>query len=516
MLSPLPESMRDLVIDGYSLTIRDVVDTGWGLTKVALSQSAREKITSSRAAVTEILNNGTVTYGINTGFGALSSVSIEPDKLEHLQANLIRSHACGVGEPMEDRHTLMMMLIRANTLCRGNSGVRPVIVDTLISMINHGVCPVIPRIGSLGASGDLAPLSHLALGMMGEGKCNIRIGTNEWTLMSSKEALRKSGINPIVPAAKEGLSLINGTSQMCAFMCEALDNMDILCFASDASVACTVEAIRGSHKPFDSRIHNSRPHPGQIMSAARISSLLEDSEVKFSHANCDRVQDAYSIRCSPQVHGPVIDMLRESRRILEIEINSSTDNPLIFTEGDNTEVISGGNFHGQYIALSSDSISIACHELASISERRINQILDPKWSGHSAFLAKNEGLESGLMIIQYSSAAVLAELHLLSNSATTSNTPVSMGKEDHASMGATGAYRTMICTRLLSNVIANEIICASEAMYRIDEKPGHGVSRVLEWSRGIVKPLNGDRALSEDTKNLSESLLNGDLTRIFM
>ena len=334
--------------------------------------------------------------------------------------------------------------------------------------------------------------------------------------MSSNEALGKSGITPIVPAAKEGLSLINGTSQMCAFMCEALNNMDMLCFASDASVACTVEAIRGSHKPFDPRIHNSRPHPGQTMSAARISSLLENSEIKISHVNCDRVQDAYSIRCSPQVHGPVIDMLRESRRILEIEINSSTDNPLVFTEGDSIEVISGGNFHGQYIALSSDSISIACHELASISERRINQILDPKWSGHSAFLAKDEGLESGLMIIQYSSAAVLAELHLLSNPATTSNTPVSMGKEDHASMGATGAYRTMISTRLLANVISNEIICASEAMYRIDEKPGHGVSKVLEWSRGIVKPLNGDRALSEDTKNLTESLLNGDLTRIFM
>ena len=504
------------MIDGNSLTIRDVVDTGLGLTKVVLSQSARQKMTSSRQAITEILKNGTVTYGINTGFGALSSVSIESDKLEQLQANLIRSHACGIGEPMENSHTLMMMLIRANTLCRGNSGARPVIVDTLISMINHGVCPVIPRIGSLGASGDLAPLSHLALGMMGEGKCNVRIGTNEWTIMSSNEALSKSGIIPIVPAAKEGLSLINGTSQMCAFMCEALNNLDMLCFASDASVACTVEAIRGSHKPFDPRIHNSRPHPGQTMSAARISSLLENSEIKISHANCDRVQDAYSIRCSPQVHGPVIDMLRESRRILEIEINSSTDNPLVFTEGDSIEVISGGNFHGQYIALSSDSISIACHELASISERRINQILDPKWSGHSAFLAKEEGLESGLMIIQYSSAAVLAELHLMSNPATTSNTPVSMGKEDHASMGATGAYRTMMSTRLLANVISNEIICASEAMYRIDEKPGQGVSRVLEWSRGIVKPLNGDRALSEDTKNLSESLLNGDLTRIFM
>ena len=516
MLLPLPDSMRELVIDGDSLNIRDVVDTGLGLTKVVLSQSARDRMTISREAITKILDNETVTYGINTGFGALSSVSIESDKLEQLQANLIRSHACGIGDPMENRHTIMMMLIRANTLCRGDSGARPLIVDTLISMINCGICPVIPRIGSLGASGDLAPLSHLALGMMGEGACNIRTEANEWEQSTSEEALEKFGIVPIIPAAKEGLSLINGTSQMCAFMCEALHNLDILCFASDVSVACTVEAIRGSHKPFDPRIHKSRPHPGQNTSAARISSLLKNSEIELSHANCERVQDAYSIRCSPQVHGPVIDMLRESRRILEIEINSSTDNPLVFTDNGEIEVISGGNFHGQYIALSSDSIAIACHELASISERRINQVLDPKWSGHSAFLAKDEGLESGLMIIQYSSAAVLAELHLLSNSATTSNTPVSMGKEDHASMGSTGAYRTMISTRLLANVIANEIICSTEALDRIEEMPGDGVSKVVQWAREIVMPLNGDRVLSDDTRNLSQSLLNGGLTGIFM
>ena len=507
--------MRDLVIDGNSLTIADVIDTGLGQTLVSLSDIARKKMSHSRAGIDQILSTQKVTYGINTGFGALSSVSIDSDQLEELQANLIRSHACGIGEEMENKHILMMMLIRANTLCRGDSGARPVIVDTLISMINRGVCPVIPRIGSLGASGDLAPLSHLALGMMGEGVANVRYADGEWKSMNSLDALDMHDIAPILPAAKEGLSLINGTSQMCAFMCEALHNLDILCFASDASLACTVEAIRGSHKPFDHRIHDSRPHPGQKISAARILSLLTNSEIKISHADCNKVQDAYSIRCSPQVHGPVIDMLKESRRILHIEINSSTDNPLVFTEGDDVEVLSGGNFHGQYIALTSDSLSIACHELASISERRINQILDPKWSGHSAFLARNEGLESGLMIIQYSSAAVLAELHLLSNSATTSNTPVSMGKEDHASMGSTGSYRTMIATRLLSNVIANELICACEALDRISEGPGEGVSKIRSLIRGIVKPLEGDRVLSDDTRNVSQSLLNGDLTNIF-
>ena len=511
---PVPDTMRELVIDGESLTIGDVIETGFLKTMVLLSDPARRKIEESRAGIERILESGEITYGINTGFGALSSVTIESDKLEELQANLIRSHACGIGDEMENKHTLMMMLIRANTLSRGNSGARTVIIETLISMINHRVCPVIPRIGSLGASGDLAPLSHLAMGMMGEGNCNVYDGDGNWNRMPALEALRKFDIDPIVPAAKEGLSLINGTSQMCAFMCEALYNLDILCFASDASAACTVEAIRGSHKPFDNRIHQSRPHPGQSISAARILSLLTESEINISHQNCERVQDAYSIRCSPQVHGPVIDVLKESRRILEIEINSSTDNPLIFAEGD-LEVISGGNFHGQYIALCSDSVAIACHELASISERRINQILDPQWGGHSPFLAVKEGLESGLMIIQYSSAAIISELHLMAGPATTSNVPVSMGKEDHASMGATGSYRTMNCTRLLSSVIANELICACQALENISEKPGLGVSKIRSWVRGIVLPLEGDRQLSDDTRNLSNAILEGGLTGIF-
>ena len=275
--------MRDIVLDGESLKIRDVVETGLGKTIVSLSNKAREKMENSRLGINRILQSGETTYGVNTGFGALSSVSIDSDELEALQVNLIRSHACGVGEEMENKHTLMMMLIRANTLCRGNSGARPLIVDTLISMINHKICPVIPRIGSLGASGDLAPLSHLAMGMMGEGFCYIMDEGGNWNKVPALDALKKYSIEPVIPAAKEGLSLINGTSQMCAFMCEAVYNLDILCFASDASTACTVEAIRGSHRPFDNRIHLSRPHPGQSISAARISSLLVNSEIMTSH-----------------------------------------------------------------------------------------------------------------------------------------------------------------------------------------------------------------------------------------
>ena len=335
--------MRELSIDGFNLTIEDVVDTGRNLTKVSLSDEARSRMEGSRSVVEEIIQSDEVVYGINTGFGALSSVKIDHSDLKSLQENLIRSHACGVGEKMEYNHVKMMMLIRANTLCRGQSGSRTLVVETLIQMINSGVCPVIPRIGSLGASGDLAPLSHLALALIGEGECEV-LDDDSLISTDSSLALKKYGIEPISLEAKEGLSLINGTSQMCAYMCEAISNMDLLMFASDLSAACSLEAIKGSHVPFDSRIHDSRPHWGQSISAARIREVLSNSEINSSHAECDRVQDSYSFRCVPQVHGPVIDMLREARRIMSIEINSATDNPLVFSEGTRS-ILSGGNFH---------------------------------------------------------------------------------------------------------------------------------------------------------------------------
>lgn len=505
--------MRELSIDGFNLTIEDVVDTGRNLTKVSLSDEARSRMEGSRSVVEEIIQSDEVVYGINTGFGALSSVKIDHSDLKSLQENLIRSHACGVGEKMEYNHVKMMMLIRANTLCRGQSGSRTLVVETLIQMINSGVCPVIPRIGSLGASGDLAPLSHLALALIGEGECEV-LDDDSLISTDSSLALKKYGIEPISLEAKEGLSLINGTSQMCAYMCEAISNMDLLMFASDLSAACSLEAIKGSHVPFDSRIHDSRPHWGQSISAARIREVLSNSEINSSHAECDRVQDSYSFRCVPQVHGPVIDMLREARRIMSIEINSATDNPLVFSEGLGS-ILSGGNFHGQYIALSSDGLAVACHEIASISERRIAQILDPQWSNQKPFLATNEGLESGLMIVQYASAAIISELHLMASPATTSNIPVSMGKEDHVSMGATGAHRSMKSSRYLAQVIANELICSAEALDRISEMPGHGVSKVHKWVRKIVPRLTTDRSMSNDSIALSKALLTGGITEVF-
>ncbi len=409
--------MADVEIDGHSLTIEGAISVANGNNTAVLAQSARRRMEESRKGVEQIIDSGEVVYGINTGFGAMSSVRIAGDDLEQLQSNLIKSHACGVGDLMNPEYVLLMMVFRANSLAKGVSGIRPKIVDLLLGMVNNGIAPVIPRIGSLGASGDLAPLSHMSLAILGEGESMVRKESG-WVTMSSLDALHSVGLEPTELAAKEGLSLINGTSQMCAYLALTIVNLEKLVFAADSSAATSLEAIKGSHSPFDARIHDNRPQIGQSISAARISALLKDSEIKISHVDCNRVQDAYCFRCAPQVHGPVIDLLTETRRMLEIEINSATDNPLVFIDGEDVDVISGGNFHGQNLALASDSIAIACHELASISERRINQVLDPKWSGQIPFLAKNEGLESGYMIIQYVAAACIAELHLLANPAT--------------------------------------------------------------------------------------------------
>jgi histidine ammonia-lyase len=503
---------RTVSLNGSSLTIKDVLDAGEGSAVFEIDESAVIAMTESRSAVKRILEKGEVVYGINTGFGALSSVTIEHDQLEQLQYNLIRSHACGVGDAMESEHVLMMMVIRANTLCIGHSGCRPEVVELLVRMINEGIAPIVPRIGSLGASGDLAPLSHMALGMIGEGDCHVRHG-DIWTEpQTSASALEQAGIVPLVLQAKEGLSLINGTSQMCAYLSICMMNMDHLVFAADASAACSVEAIYGSHTPFDSRVHSARPQRGQSISAARISSLLMGSEINESHIDCGRVQDAYSFRCAPQVHGPVIDLLAESRRMLEIEINSATDNPLIFTNGSKDDVISGGNFHGQNLSLAADALAVSCHELASISERRINHLMDPQWTGQNAFLTNIEGLESGLMIVQYVAAALISELHLLSNPVSISNVPVSLGKEDHVSMGATSTFRSMRSTMLLAQVIANELICSNEALRRTDLDAGLGVRTTTEWVSSQVPPLTSDRAMSEECMNLAQALLLGGLS----
>ena len=506
--------MTVVEIDGHSLTIEGAISVANGYNTAVLTKSARKRMEQSRGGVDQIIDSGEVVYGINTGFGAMSSVRIAGDDLEQLQTNLIKSHACGVGDLMDPEHVLLMMVLRANSLAKGVSGIRPKVVELLLGMVNNGIAPVIPRIGSLGASGDLAPLSHMSLAILGEGESMVRKESG-WVTMPSNDALHSVGLEPTGLAAKEGLSLINGTSQMCAYLALTILNLEKLVFAADSSAATSLEAIKGSHSPFDARIHDNRPQIGQSISAARIAGLLRGSEIKISHVDCHRVQDAYCFRCAPQVHGPVIDLLTETRRMLEIEINSATDNPLVFVDGEDVDVISGGNFHGQNIALASDSIAIACHELASISERRINQVLDPQWSGQIPFLALNEGLESGYMIVQYVAAACIAELHLLANPVTTSNIPVSMGKEDHVSMGATGTFRSLQSTELLSQVLANELICAAEALDRIPHIPGEGVAEIHIWIRKYVDQYVGDSVMSKECTTLSNQLLDGSLQEIF-
>ncbi len=507
--------MRNIELNGYSLKIEDIMNIIYEDVVVTLSNSAKNKMLKSRQVVEQIIENGEIVYGINTGFGSLSSVSIDSSSLGELQTNLIRSHACGVGDRMNSEHVLMMMLIRANSLAKGYSGTRVEVVELLISMINSKITPEIPRIGSLGASGDLAPLSHLALGMIGEGSCNIQNKNGLWETKLTIDALKENNLLPLKLEAKEGLSLINGTSQMCTYLSLTITNLNHLLFAADAATACSLEAIKGSHTPFDPKINAVRPHYGQTISGSRILELVSSSEINQSHIDCDRVQDSYSFRCTPQVHGPVIEILKEAKRMLEIEINSATDNPLVFSDKGNWEVISGGNFHGQNLSMTSDYLAIACHELGSISERRQNQILDSKWSNQKAFLANNEGLESGLMIVQYVSAALLSELKLLSNPTSIGNVPVSNGKEDHVSMGATGTFRSYCATKYLSQIIANELICANEALNRINELPGLGVIKINKWISKQVLPLSSDRSMTHDCEHMSNQLLTGELSKLF-
>ena len=501
-------------LDGATLTTEQLIAIRDGVASVSISDAASERVRTSRYAVESILSSGDVVYGINTGFGALSSITIDESELARLQTNLIRSHACGVGENMASEDVLMMMTIRANSLAVGHSGIRLSVIQTIVDLVNSRCAPVVPRIGSLGASGDLAPLSHLTLGLMGENQFFVEID-GIWGLKDADYVFELIESDPVELQAKEGLSLINGTSQMCAYMVGVLHTLSHLIVAADSALSCSLEAIKGSHRAFDVRIHRARPHSGQQISAARVRSLVNDSQINASHEDCDRVQDSYSFRCGPQVHGPVIELILNTKKMIEIEINSATDNPLIFVADDGEfEVISGGNFHGQIIALAADSLAVTCHELASISERRINQVLSPHWSGQNAFLANEEGLESGLMILQYVSAALLAELHLLANPTTTSNVPVSMEKEDHVSMGATATNRLSICCDHLSKVLANELICACEALHRIEENAGSGVMSIQNIMADLVAPLTCDRSMTNDTEIVAAMLLAGSLSQL--
>lgn len=477
------------IIDGTSLTLDDVAAVAAGV-PVSIGDGVRERVAASRAIVERIVTGDAPVYGINTGFGKLSDVRIKSEDLATLQVNLVRSHACGVGEPLGRGATRAMLLLRANVLAKGFSGVRPVVLETLAAMLNGDVLPVVPAKGSVGASGDLAPLAHLALGAIGEGEVVFR-GERR----AASAALAAAGIAPLRLEAKEGLALLNGTQAMCAVGGLALSDIEELARAADVIGAMSLEALKGTPVAFDPRIHAARAHAGQIAVAANLRALLAGSEIRASHLGCGRVQDAYSLRCMPQVHGAVRDAAASARRVLETEFNSATDNPLVFP--DTGEVLSGGNFHGEPVAFALDALAVAVTELASISERRIERLVNPDLSGLPAFLIHDAGTNSGMMIAQVAAVALLAENKVLAHPASVDSLPTSANKEDHVSMGMTGALKLATCVENTRAVLAIEALCAAQGLdFLAPLRPAARVAAAHARVREVVPFFECDEVLA--------------------
>ncbi len=455
--------MSVLELDGEHLTLEDVVIVARERRPVALAPAAWARVRRSRKAVERLLQRGAVIYGVTTGFGHLRNIRISPEQASFLQHNLLQSHAVGVGPELSEEQVRAMMLARLNTLARGYSGVRLEVLQLLIEMLNQGVHPVVPAQGSLGASGDLAPLAHMALPMIGLGEAIV-----DGRRMPGAEALAAAGLQPLRLEAKEGLALINGTAFMAGLGALITYDAEVLVQTADIVGAMTLEALEGSAVPFDERLHRVRPHPRQMDCAAFLRRLVEGSELLSDPRHPSRVQDAYSLRCMPQVHGAVRDVVAYARWALEIELNSATDNPLIFWEGDEEEptVISGGNFHGELIALAMDYLAIGLAELANISERRLNRLLDPAENEgrYPPFLALEPGLHSGFMLVQYTAAALASENKVLAHPASVDTIPSSAGTEDHVSMGATAVRHAEMVLRNAQRVVAAELFAAGQAI----------------------------------------------------
>jgi histidine ammonia-lyase len=485
-------------LDGGALTLAQTEAVALGA-KVSLSQDARGGVESARKFVEEIVARKEVVYGINTGFGALSEVTIPSEELRALQLNLVRSHACGVGDPLPEHVVRAMILHRANVLAKGLSGCRPVVIETLIAMLNEGVSPVIPSRGSVGASGDLAPLAHLALVTIGEGEAIFR-----GERMPGGEAMSRAAIEPLSLEAKEGLALLNGTQAMTAVGGLALVNAGRLALSADVIGALTLEALRGTPVAFDEKIHAARPHAGQQSSARRLRELIVDSEIRESHRDRvadPRVQDAYALRCMPQVHGAARDALAHARGIVEIEINSATDNPLVFTE--QREVLSGGNFHGEPISLALDYAAIAVADLGTIAERRVERLVNPMLSGLPAFLSPQPGTNSGMMIAQVTAAALIAENNVLAHPASVFTLPTSANKEDHVSMGMTAALKFAQVVDNVETILAIELLCAAQGLEFLKPlKPGPKLLAVYERVRERVPALQRDAPLAPFIESL--------------
>jgi len=492
----------ELLLDGTSLQLSDVWAAAQGQIKVGIAPEARGRIRAARRLVDRIAAGDVPTYGINTGFGTLAEVSIPRGDLQKLQRNLILSHSAGVGQPLPPGETRALMLLRANVLSRGLSGIREETLELLISCLDRGVLPIIPEKGSVGASGDLAPLAHLALVLIGEGEALF-----EGQRMHGREALKKAGLTPVVLEAKEGLALVNGTQAMMAVGIPALMEGERLANLADIACALTLEGLLGSHKPMLPAIHRVRGHEGQIRVARELRALLSKSELNASHQgpSCEKVQDPYSLRCAPQVHGSARDALAFAHRTLQIEANAATDNPLVFAEGHGEEglpaelIVSGGNFHGQPVSQALDILGIAIVQLQTISERRVEQLVNPALSGLPPFLAQNSGLNSGFMIAQVTAAALCVESRILSHPACTDTVPSSAGREDHVSMGMTAALKARTIVENARSGLAIELLCAAQALdFRGPLKAGLGAQAAYEVIRSRVPHMAEDRELHKD------------------
>ena len=493
-------------LKGESISLSQLAAVAVGGEAVQISPVAQPRILASRKVVEEIIARDAVVYGVTTGFGKLSDVRIPRDALNELQLNLVRSHACGIGEPLSEPEVRAMMLLRANVLTLGFSGIRLEIIQMLGEMLNRRVHPVVPAKGSVGASGDLAPLAHLALTIIGEGEAFL-----DGERMESGEALRRAKLSPVHLAAKEGLALLNGTQAMHAVGGLALLRAKRLSRLADVSGAMSLEALTGTPAAFDARLQDARPHPGQKDAAKHLLTLLEGSEIRQSHLQDDpRVQDAYSLRCMPQVHGAVRGALWHCEDVLLVESASATDNPLVFSESG--DVISGGNFHGAPLAFAFDYAAIAIVDLMSMSERRIDRLVNPdKNEGLPAFLARQPGVQSGFMTAHVASASLVNEARVLAHPASIDNITTSGGKEDHVSMGMTSALKLRSIIVLAENLLAIELLAAAEGLeHRRPLKSGLGIEHAFAIVRKFAEPLTQDRPLASDIARVAEAIRRGD------
>lgn len=496
-------------LDGNTLTLEALEGIARGGNRAEIAATARERVRAARAVVEHHAAAGLAVYGVNTGFGALADVAIPPNQLDQLQLNLLRSHAAGVGEPLPVSAVRALLALRANVLAKGYSGIRLETLDALVAMLNAGVHPRVPSRGSVGASGDLAPLAHLALVLIGEGEAEYG-----GAVLSGAEALARAGLSPVALGPKEGLALINGTQASAALLALAVLDAGRLTRVTDIAAALSVDALRGSFHAFDARIHAARPVPGQAASAANLLRLGSGSAINKSHENCGKVQDAYALRCAPQVHGSAREAVGFARRLAEIEANSGTDNPMVFAGGTAGEIVSGGNFHGAPVALAADTLAIGLVQLASISERRTDRLMTSHESGLPSFLVRESGLNSGLMMAHVTAAALVSEMKTLAHPAAADSIPTSAGREDHVSMSMWAALKAARIVSIATDVVSIEILAACQALDLLAPLTS---SPLLQAVHAVVRKdiahMASDRSPAPDIARVAQLIASGAIER---